>query len=184
MTETTRGTRETTISVRDAEEATVNTGWPFFTHMLEALCCHGMLQLSIEAKSDGDRHHLVEDTGFVIGAHMKKRTQDNPVQRAGCFTYPMDDALAQAAVDISGRPYCVWRVDPGETLIDGTGILTFREFFTGFARGAGAAVHIRLIHGEDAHHSIEAVFKAFGRAIREATAPSKKLMSTKGVIDD
>lgn len=177
-----RTTGETSITIREAEAARIETDFPLLTHMLEAFCCHGGFSMEIKAKGDVevDPHHLVEDTGFLLGRFMKPA---GPVQRAGCFTFPMDDALAQAAVDLSGRPYCLWSVNPVETTIAGTHTGLFREFFQGFARGAGAAVHLVLIHGTDPHHSIEAVFKAFARALAMALQPAKRTMSTKGVIE-
>lgn len=170
----------------DRKNNEIRTDYPFLTHMINAFACHGNFPLSIDAKGDTevDIHHLVEDSGYAIGKLCRKTFSYNTLLRSGSFCFPMDEALARVSIDLSGRPYCLWQVKPEDKTVMGIDVGVFREFFTGFCRGAGACIHISLLNGTDAHHSIEAVFKAFGRALSQAVSKSETARSTKGVFDD
>ena len=188
-----RNTLETKISLRlniDGQGAyTVSTGIRFFDHMLELFTRHGGFDLNLKVTGDldVDQHHTVEDTGIALGEAFAQALGDKKgILRAGYFVMPMDETLAVAAVDLSGRTaYAV------ETLVDvpvvgdlQTELVT--DFFEGFSRGAKANVHVKTMYGRSNHHKIEALFKAFARALRFACSrdPQLKQMlpSTKGLI--
>ena len=188
-----RDTRETQIVVRldlDGSGATtVATPLPFFGHMLEALGRHAVFDLQVEARGDVavDPHHLVEDVGLVLGQALLQALGDRRgLRRMGHALVPMDDALAQAAVDLSGRPAFVWQV-PG---LDGRRVGTFdaglmREFFRALANDGRMNLHLRLLHGEDPHHAVEALCKATARALWEAVTVDPRsagVPSTKGTL--
>jgi imidazoleglycerol-phosphate dehydratase len=188
-----RDTRETQIVVRldlDGSGATtVATPLPFFGHMLEALGRHAVFDLQVEARGDVavDPHHLVEDVGLVLGQALRQALGDRRgLRRMGHALVPMDDALAQAAVDLSGRPAFVWQVPS----LDGRLVGTFdaglmREFFRAFANDGRMNLHLRLLHGEDPHHAVEALCKATARALWEAVTVDPRsagVPSTKGTL--
>ncbi len=188
MSNYTRKTKETDIHVQfdsTPGESSISTSYPFLTHMLEAFSCHGNFSLEITAEGDieVDPHHLIEDSGYCLGRALSKASDFTSILRAGSFTFPMDDSLALVSVDLCGRSCSVWNVSPSVKTINGIHISVFSEFFQGFARGAGAAVHAVLLYGEDPHHAVEAVFKAFGRALSQALQKSDTTRTTKGVID-
>jgi imidazoleglycerol-phosphate dehydratase len=164
---------------------------PFFNHMLDALARHGLYDLEVHARGDIeiDGHHLVEDTGLVIGeAYAQALADKKGIHRYGEQTLPMDEVLAQAAVDFCGRPCMVWRVPP-ETL-KGKWVGTFdaelaHEFFQAFVNACRCNLHLRVFEGENAHHVIEAMFKAFARATRKACERDPRVEgvpSTKGTL--
>ena len=189
MCKVTRRTSETDITavfMKKGSPCMIQTDFPLFSHMLQAFCCHGGFALEITASGDVqvDPHHLLEDTGYVLGKLFKKSFSYAGILRSGCFTFPMDDALVTASVDMSGRPFCSWEVKPEERIASGVDIGAFREFYRGFCRGANCNLHVLLHYGIDPHHSLEASFKAFGKALAEALTPSDFLRSTKGAIDD
>jgi len=188
-----RDTTETKIRLRlnlDGQGAyTVSTGIRFFDHMLELFARHGGFDLELTCKGDldVDQHHTVEDTGIALGEAFAEALGDKRgILRAGYFVMPMDETLAVAAVDLSGRTaYAV------ETLVDvpvvgdlQTELVT--DFFEGFARGAKCNVHVKVLYGRSNHHKIEASFKAFARALRGATSRDERmrelLPSTKGLL--
>jgi imidazoleglycerol-phosphate dehydratase len=190
--ETVRKTRETFVSLSldldEPGESSARTGLPFLDHMLEAFACHSRIRLAIEADGDlhVDPHHLVEDVGLVLGATLAGALETSPpVARAGCFTFPMDGSLAHAAVDLCGRPNLVWNVPVGEAPVGTLDPRLFRDFFKGLSDGARATTHLHVPYSDGDHHAIEAVFKAFGRAVREAITPVGVVrpLSTKGIID-
>ena len=189
--EVTRKTKETEIRVRmrlDGEGAyEIETGIPFFNHMLELFARHGFFDLSIEAKGDIeiDYHHTIEDVGIAMGKALRDAlgTLDG-IRRYGMSLLPMDESLCMVAIDISGRPALVWTGDVKGKLgaFDGEVV---REFFQGFVNEARMTLHINLLYGENLHHRIEAIFKAFGRALSDAVAQDprvKGVLSTKGIL--
>lgn len=186
-----RKTRETQIDVRwklDGEGLySISTGIPFFNHMLELFARHGFFDLHVQAKGDIeiDFHHTIEDTGIALGRALREAAPGfEGVRRYGHSVLPMDEALCVVAIDLSGRPVLVWNGDTGGRMgsFDGDVI---KEFFQGFANEARATVHVNLLYGENLHHKIEAIFKAFGRALHDAVATEEKVkgaLSTKGVL--
>jgi imidazoleglycerol-phosphate dehydratase len=158
--------------------AAVSTGIGFFDHMLEQLARHGGFDLTLRARGDlhVDQHHTVEDVGLVLGLGFDRALGTRRgIFRAGYFLMPMDEALAVAAVDFSGRPCAVCRFRAGAARIGDLETALLPDFFEAFARGARAAVHLRLLEGRSAHHRVEALFKAFARALRFAVARDRRL---------
>ena len=189
--EVARKTKETEIRVRmglDGEGAyEIETGIPFFNHMLELFARHGFFDLSVEAKGDIeiDYHHTIEDVGIAMGKALRDAlgTLDG-IRRFGHCLLPMDESLCMVAIDVSGRPALVWTGDVKGKLgaFDGEVV---REFFQGFVNEARMTLHVNLLYGENLHHRIEAIFKAFGRALSDAVAQDprvKGVLSTKGIL--
>jgi imidazoleglycerol-phosphate dehydratase len=167
----------------------IETPVPFFNHMLDAVCRHGLFDLEIEAQGDVevDAHHTVEDVGICLGQAFKQALGDRKgITRYGDAAIPMDETLATAAVDFSGRASLVWRADQ----LKGRWIGTFdcelaREFFGGFAAAALCNLHLECRYGENAHHIVEALFKSFARAARMAVEIDPRqggVPSTKGTL--
>ncbi|HHV51619.1 MAG TPA: imidazoleglycerol-phosphate dehydratase HisB [Candidatus Avimonas sp.] len=183
-----RKTKETDISVKinlDGGPVEVITGIGFFDHMLEAFAVHAGFGLEVKAAGDlhVDGHHTVEDTGIVLGKAFAEALGDKSnIMRFGSFTLPMDDSLARAAVDISGRPFLVFIADFPEERVGGFDTCLTSEFFRAFAFNAGITLHLKVEYGCNSHHMIEALFKAAAHAIRLAVAPRDGLLSTKGVL--
>jgi imidazoleglycerol-phosphate dehydratase len=189
--EVARKTKETEIRVRwklDGEGAyEVATGIPFFNHMLELFARHGFFDLLVEARGDIDidYHHTIEDVGITMGKALRDAlgTFDG-IRRYGHSLLPMDESLCMVAVDLSGRPALVWTGDIKGKLgaFDGEVV---REFFQGFVNEARMALHVNLLYGENLHHRIEAIFKAFGRALSDAVVRDPRVkgaLSTKGTL--
>jgi imidazoleglycerol-phosphate dehydratase len=191
--EVSRPTRETQVVVRlelDGGGTTaIQTPLPFFSHMLEALGRHAVFDLAVEARGDVevDPHHLVEDVGLVLGQALLRALGDRRgLRRMGDALVPMDDCLAQAAVDLSGRPAFVWQVAG----LDGRLVGTFdaglmREFFAALASEGRFNLHLRLMYGDNPHHAVEALCKATARALHEAVALDPRAVgvpSTKGTL--
>jgi imidazoleglycerol-phosphate dehydratase len=177
-----------TLQLDGSGQSQINTGIGFFDHMLLLFGKHGLLDLSIEAKGDTyvDGHHTVEDTGIVLGQALAKALGDkNGIKRYGTAFVPMDEALAMVSLDISGRPYLVFDVAlPSEQVGQFDSELT-EEFLRALSVHAGITLHVRLLSGKNTHHIIEAIFKALGRALDEATRQDdriKGVMSTKGML--
>jgi imidazoleglycerol-phosphate dehydratase len=167
----------------------VTTGIRFFDHMLELFTRHGGFDLTLHAKGDldVDQHHTVEDVGIVLGEAVLKALGDRKgINRAGYFLMPMDDTLGLAAVDLSGRPHAVVDLKVKVRMVGDLQSELVHDFFEGFATGARANVHAKVLYGRSSHHHIEAVFKAFARALRVAcsrdTRLAKMLPSTKGLL--
>ena len=167
----------------------VRTGIRFFDHMLELFTRHGGFDLKLSAHGDldVDQHHTVEDVGIVLGEAVLKALGDRKgINRAGYFVMPMDETLAVAAVDLSGRPHAVVDLKVRTRLVGDLQTELVHDFFDGFASGARANVHVKVLYGRSSHHHIEAVFKAFARALRVACAKdprlAKMLPSTKGLL--
>jgi len=192
LIETLRNTKETEISLkfnlRGKGQHKINTPVKFFTHMLEQVACHGKFDVELCAKSlDGNSHHLVEDCAIVLGTAFKQALGDKKgIKRYSSVFLPMDDALCHCALDISGRAYsrCTFNLKDEVTADFETVLLV--HFYNTFAQNAGITLHIRQIDGFDTHHIIEASFKAFARALRDACsideAYKDELPSTKGLL--
>ena len=167
----------------------VRTGIRFLDHMLELFARHGGFDLKIEANGDldVDAHHTVEDTGIALGEAVARALgSKRGINRAGYFVMPMDDTLAVAAVDLSGRPFTVVNLPVKARQVGDLPVELVQDFFEGFATAARANVHVKVLYGRSSHHQIEAVFKAFARALRVAVARDKRLAkmlpSTKGLL--
>ena len=188
-----RKTRETEIFVAVDLDGVgaydVETGIGFFDHMLEAFSKHSMIDLKVRAEGDLhiDMHHTVEDVGIVMGQAMARALGDCAgIRRFGSAYVPMDETLSRAAVDISKRPYLVWRVAFERPKVGDMDTELFKEWFHAFATNAGVCLHVENLYGENTHHIIESCFKATARALREATEGDPRseggAPSTKGVL--
>lgn len=187
-----RNTSETrirlTLNIDGRGETSISSGVPFLDHMLNLFARHGLFDLSLEASGDTqiDFHHTVEDIGIVLGEAFKQALGDKKgINRYGQVTVPMDETLASAVVDISGRPYLVYNVDLPKAKVGEFDVELAREFFQAFANHCGMNLHINLLYGDNLHHIIEACFKAVGRAMDMATRFDPRVegvMSTKGVL--
>ncbi len=188
-----RNTTETKIALTLAIEGqgryTVSTGIRFFDHMLELFTRHGAFDLELHCKGDldVDQHHTVEDVGIALGEAFDKALGDKKgILRAGYFVMPMDETLAVAAIDLSGRVACVVKTKVKTRLVGDLQSELVEDFFDGFARGARANVHLKTLYGRSNHHKVEALFKAFARALRVACSRDKQLgemlPSTKGLL--
>jgi len=167
----------------------VRTGIRFLDHMLELFARHGGFDLTVTATGDldVDQHHTVEDLGIALGEAVARALGDRKgINRAGYFVMPMDETLAVAAIDLGGRPATVVNLKVKTRLVGDLQTELVHDFFEGFAMGARANVHMNVMYGRSNHHKIEAVFKAFGRALRVACAKDKRmaqmLPSTKGLL--
>ncbi|MFW5683920.1 MAG: imidazoleglycerol-phosphate dehydratase [Spirochaetota bacterium] len=184
-----RKTKETQIRVIvDMDQATepdVETSLPFFDHMLTAMAFHGGFGLTVRAAGDVDvdPHHVVEDTGIVLGQCLETVLREGgPVARFGHAVVPMDEALSEATIDVCGRPTLVYRAELPQHYAGDFALWLLREFFSGLSMGARIALHLDCRYGENAHHMVEALCKAAGRAIGHAYRSAAAGMSTKGVI--
>lgn len=188
-----RKTVETDITVKltvDGQgSAKIDTGIPFFDHMLALFAKHGLFDLDVKAKGDVavDYHHTVEDVGIVLGEAFKTALGDKVgLRRYGFFILPMDEALARVAVDLGGRPHLVYDVSASTMFVRDFNLALVKEFFRAFANTAGANVHVKLVYGEEPHHVVEAVFKCFARALDTASQieprAADRLPSTKGKL--
>jgi imidazoleglycerol-phosphate dehydratase len=185
-----RKTKETTIAlsleVDGTGAASASTGIPFFDHMLEQLGKHGGFDLQIDATGDLeiDLHHTVEDVGIVLGTALKEALGDKAgVRRFASSLVPLDEALVQVALDLSGRPFLVYEVDPVSEWIGTFDPQLAEEFWRAFAFGAGITLHIRSLSGRNGHHIIEASFKGVARALRDAVSiEGTSVPSTKGTL--
>lgn len=188
-----RQTTETRIALaltlEGAGRYEVHTGIRFLDHMLELFARHGGFDLRVQATGDldVDQHHTVEDLGIALGEAVSKALGDRRgINRAGYFVMPMDETLAVAAIDLGGRPHTVVDLKVRVRLVGDLQTELVQDFFEGFAMGARANVHVKVMYGRSNHHKIEAVFKAFARALRVACAKDKRLArmlpSTKGLL--
>lgn len=187
-----RETRETNISLKldlDGSGAReICTGVGFFDHMLELFAVHAGVDLTVSCKGDTqvDFHHSVEDVGICLGQAIAQALGDKRgIARLGHACAPMDEALALAALDVSGRPYLVLDAQFDAPMVGAMDTQLVREFFRAVATHAGLTLHLRVPYGQNDHHKIEALFKAFGRALRDAVAPDPRIdgvLSTKGVL--
>ncbi len=188
-----RKTKETEISLQLNLDGTgaskVHTPIPFFSHMLEAWAKHGLMDLTVEAQGDVevDQHHTVEDVGIVLGQALRLALGDKKgVVRYGTAFVPMDEALVAASVDLSGRSFLVFGVPVARTRVSNFDLDLLQEFFRAFAFNAELTLHVTMHYGHNLHHITEAVFKAVGRALAEATRINPRiagvLPSTKGAL--
>lgn len=185
-----RITKETDVEVDlvvdGIGKVTASTGIPFFDHMLEQLGKHGGFDLSVAATGDleVDTHHTIEDVGIVLGTALKKALGDKAgVRRFASGLFPLDEALVQVAVDLSGRPFVVYEVDPISEWIGTFDPQLAEEFWRGFAFAAGMTLHLRSLSGKNGHHVIEASFKGVARCLRDAVrVEGAELPSTKGTL--
>ena len=175
---------EVTLGLSGKGECNIATGVGFFDHMLEALFFHGGFEATIKAKGDlhVEPHHLVEDTGIVIGEALKLIFEKNKqITRFASFTIPMDEALASAVVDYSGRAYLVYNADYPQPKCGDFDLALVREFFYALAIHSNMSLHLNILYGENSHHMVEALFKAAGKAIATSLTPQVGVVpSTKG----
>ena len=188
-----RQTKETDIAVRLEIDGRgryqVSTGIRFLDHMLDLVARHGGFDLSVEAKGDldVDQHHTVEDLGIALGEAVSSALGSRRgINRAGYFVMPMDETLGVAAIDLSGRPHAVVDLRLKVHRVGDLQSELLTDFFEGFAQGARANVHLKVLYGRSSHHQIEALFKAFARALRMACSRDRRLAkvmpSTKGLL--
>lgn len=185
-----RDTRETAVEVvialDGAGEASATTGIPFLDHMLEQLGKHGGFDLKVEAKGDlaVDTHHTVEDVGIVLGTALKRALGEKVgIRRFADALVPLDEALVQVALDLSGRPFLVYEIDPISEWIGTFDPQLAEEFWRAFAFAAGITLHLRSVSGKNGHHVLEASFKGVARALRDAVRiEGGGLPSTKGTL--
>jgi imidazoleglycerol-phosphate dehydratase len=188
-----RNTKETQISLNleldGRGEYAIETGVPFFDHMLDQVARHGFFDLTVKATGDLeiDAHHTIEDVGICLGEAFKKALGDKQgVRRFGRGTMPMHEALASIILDFSGRPFLVFNVDLPKAKVGEFDVELVEEFFIAFCNHSGANIHVNLAYGDNLHHIVEAIFKAFGRALDDATGLDPRIetvMSSKGMLE-
>ncbi len=187
-----RSTSETAIRVELGLDGTgqrqIATPIPFVDHMLDAFVRHGLFDLVLEAKGDThiDDHHTVEDIGMVLGAAFKEALGEKAgIRRFGWATVPLDETLAEVVVDLSGRPFLVYNVTLSHREVKGFDLGLFEDFFQALANHGGLNLHVNVRYGRNPHHMIEAVFKAFAKAMAQATRQDDRVVgvpSTKGSL--
>lgn len=188
----TRTTKETdialTLNLDGSGQAQIHTGVGFFDHMLHSFARHGLFDLEVKVKGDleVDTHHTIEDTGIVLGNAIRKAVGDKSgIARYGFWALPMDEALILCAVDLCGRPYLSYSLKLDREKVGDLETEMVREFFYAVSYGAGMNLHIKQIHGSNNHHIIEGAFKAFAKALDEATRWDERItgvLSTKGSL--
>jgi imidazoleglycerol-phosphate dehydratase len=189
----TRNTKETRIqaelNIDGSGESSIDTGIPFFDHMLTLLARHGLFDLTVKADGDidVDYHHTVEDTGIVLGQLVKEALAEKKgIRRYGFFLLPMDECLARVAIDLSNRQAFVYKVEAADTMVRDFNIGLVKEFFQAFANEACCNLHVNLEYGEEPHHVAESIFKSFARALDIATQIDPRLgdsiPTTKGML--
>ncbi len=187
-----RTTAETSIKlILDLDgtgKATINSSVSFLDHMLNLFARHGLFNLTLEASGDIDIdfHHTVEDIGIVLGTAVRNALGEKQgIRRYGFARVPMDESLAEVSLDMSGRPYLVYQVNLPKVKVGDFDVELAREFFQAFTNNCGCNLHINLLYGDNVHHIIEACFKAFARALDEATRQDDRVngvLSTKGTL--
>ena len=188
--EITRKTKETDISLSlDLDGGTIKiaTGVPFFDHLLTAMTFHGNIGIDLNAKGDieVDPHHLVEDTGLVLGTALKKTIETyGPITRFSNSIIPMDEALSEITLDVCGRPYLVYKAEYPQEYSGKFQMALLKEFFAAISNAAGMAVHAECRYGDNSHHMAESLFKALGKALKHSFTRinSEQVMSTKGKL--
>ena len=189
----TRKTNETEISVSvnldGTGQADIATGIGFLDHMLEQLARHSLMDITLKATGDLhiDAHHTTEDTGWAIGSCLKEALGERKgISRYAHAYLPMDECLSRVAVDVSGRPFLVWRAELPSPILGTMETELFREWFQAFAMGAGITLHVENLYGVNTHHIIESIYKGLARALRDAVAIDEKqgdrIPSTKGTL--
>ncbi|PIW26045.1 MAG: imidazoleglycerol-phosphate dehydratase HisB [Rhodospirillales bacterium CG15_BIG_FIL_POST_REV_8_21_14_020_66_15] len=188
-----RNTKETrikaTVNLDGTGEYSVATGIGFLDHMLEQLSRHSLMDLAVEAQGDThiDFHHTTEDTGIAIGEAVNRALGERRgIARYGSALVPMDETLSRVAIDLSNRPYLIWRVNFTKPKLGDMDTELFKEWFQAFAQAAGATLHVENLYGENNHHIVESCYKGLARSLREAAAldPRKAdaVPSTKGTL--
>lgn len=188
-----RNTTETKITAAVNLDGTVHyqvsTGIGFLDHMLEQLSRHSLIDIALEAKGDLhiDAHHTTEDSAITLGQAVAQALGDRiGITRYGDALIPMDETLARVAIDLSNRPYLIWRVSLPRDKLGTMDSELFKEWFQAFAQAAGATLHVEVLYGENTHHMVEACFKALARALRQALTPDPRKLdaipSTKGTL--
>jgi imidazoleglycerol-phosphate dehydratase len=188
-----RRTAETNITITLAVDgrgkAQIDTGVPFFDHMLTLFAKHGLFDMTVKAKGDVevDYHHTVEDTGLVLGTAVKEALGEKlGIRRYGFFILPMDETLIRVAIDIGGRPLLVYNVEAPSMFVRDFNLILVKEFCRAFSNALGANLHVQLVYGEEPHHVAEAIFKGLARALDMATQVDPRsageLPSTKGKL--
>ena len=187
-----RATKETDIklelTIEGSGKSAITTGIPFMDHMLTLMAAHGFFDLTLDAKGDIeiDDHHTVEDIGIVMGEAFNKALGDRKgIKRYGRALIPMDEAIASVVIDFSNRPFLVYHVNLKHAITGRFDAQLIQEFLRAFVNRSGSTLHINLMYGENTHHIIEAVFKAFGQALDEATMLDDRITevrSTKGML--
>jgi imidazoleglycerol-phosphate dehydratase len=188
-----RRTKETAITASVALDGTgvyeVSTGIGFLDHMIEQLARHSLIDIALKAKGDLhiDHHHTTEDSGIALGQAVARALGDRAgIARYGFAYVPMDDTLTRVAIDVSGRPYLVWKVAFTRSRIGEMDTELFREWFQAFAQAAGITLHVETLYGENSHHIAETCYKALARALRQAVAIDERqegrVPSTKGQL--
>ncbi len=185
-----RKTKETDISLTlnmDGGSINISTELPFFDHILTSMAFHGDIGIDLNAKGDlnVDPHHLVEDTGLVLGEALKKTVNTyGAVKRFSHSVIPMDEALSEITLDVCGRPYLIYDADFPQEYSGNFQMALFREFFAALSNASGMSLHVNCRYGKNSHHMIEALFKALGKAIKVSysLSSSEKIMSTKGKL--
>jgi imidazoleglycerol-phosphate dehydratase len=189
----TRATKETDITVEvnldGVGKADIQTGIGFFDHMLESFAKHSAIDLTVLAKGDlhVDMHHTVEDTGIALGAAVKQALGElKGIRRFGHAYIPMDETLSRASIDLSNRPYLIWRVNFVRPKLGEMDTELFKEWFHAFAMNSGSCLHVENLYGENTHHIVESCYKALARALRDAVTVDPRTQgaapSTKGVL--
>jgi len=188
-----RNTKETQIKVSvniDGKgQADISTGIGFLDHMLEQIARHSLMDITLEVKGDlhVDQHHTTEDSGIALGQALTKALGDKKgISRFACVHLPMDEALTRVSLDISGRPYLVWKVDLTRPEIGEMDTELFKEWFGAFAQNAGLTLHVECLYGDNNHHMIESCYKGLARALGQAMAIDPRqadmVPSTKGTL--
>lgn len=185
-----RNTKETQINIKlclDGGEVSISTGVGFFDHMLTAFAVHGGFGLEVSVKGDleVDTHHTVEDTGIALGMAFREALGDmSGIERYGSFYIPMDESLAFCSLDISNRPFLVFKASFEQEICGDYETCVTEEFFRAFAVNSGITLHINVPYGANAHHQIEAIFKAVAHAMKIAVKKNEdgSVLSTKGVL--
>ncbi|MBN1797440.1 MAG: imidazoleglycerol-phosphate dehydratase HisB [Spirochaetales bacterium] len=187
----TRKTKETHVTIEinldKSDTIDIATGVPFFNHLLHAMAFHGNFGLKVKAEGDidVDAHHIVEDLGLVLGEILCGLvTNSGSVMRFGHAVIPMDEALSEIAIDVCGRPTCVYDAEFPQTTVGAFDLLLLREFFFALANRAKISIHVRTRAGKNSHHMAESLFKALGKALSQAYTYNEKIknISTKGTI--
>ena len=188
----TRATKETDIklelTIEGEGKCSITTGIPFMDHMLTLMAAHGLFDLTLDAKGDIeiDDHHTIEDIGMVLGQAFNKAVGDRKgIKRYGRGLVPMDEALASVVIDFSNRPFLVYHVNLRRETAGRFDAQLVQEFLRAFVNRSGTTLHVNLMYGQNTHHIIEAVFKAFGQALDEATMLDSRIAgvrSTKGIL--
>lgn len=183
-----RETKETQIAcqlTQTKETSTIITPIPFFNHMLDTFSYYAGITLDLNASGDldVDDHHLVEDIGIVLGQELRRLlSEQKEYTRFGMKYIPMDEALSRVVIDLSNRPTLIYNVKLKSSVIGGLTLQNIKEFFKAFTDEAKITLHIETLYGDNDHHIIESVFKAFGKALKEAMSPADSIQSTKGVL--